>query len=475
MPADRIIVPAREPIRAPAAHGSNDGIVRLLAVGAVVPRKGFDVLVAALATLLDLPWRLTIAGDRGRDAEAAAQLDADIARFKLGDRIAVLGAVSPERLAELYAGADLFALASRFEGYGMAFSEAIAHGLPVVGTTAGAIPRDSAAGSRAARRPRRRGRARGRVAPGNRRSGRNAAAWRRRRARRRKRFRAGRTLRNCSRARSRPPHDRLFGRLARIARAARRCARAIRGSRCGRGFIGRQYARFGSSISPAAPARQCARWRRDFPPGRTGGSSTTISVCWRARPACARPAGVTLTTVPIDLNHDLEAALDGPIDLVTTSALLDLVSEAWLDRLAVETLARSIPVYAALSYDGRIEISPSNPLDAAIVAAVNAHQRGDKGFGPALGPAAAGAAIARFESLGCAVVHGKADWVVGPHDREFQMEILAGWASAARELGDLSLGDIVGWLTWRRDAVAAGRSSIRVGHVDIFARPTGTR
>jgi SAM-dependent methyltransferase len=188
-----------------------------------------------------------------------------------------------------------------------------------------------------------------------------------------------------------------------------------------------------------------------------------------------RPAGVTLTTVPIDLNHDLEAALDGPIDLVTTSALLDLVSEAWLDRLAVETLARSIPIYAALSYDGRIDISPPNSFDAAIVAAVNAHQHGDKGFGPALGPAAAGTAIARFESLGCSVIHGKADWVVGPHDREFQTEILSGWASAARELGDLSLGDIVEWLTLRRDVVAAGHSSIRVGHVDIFARPTGKR
>jgi SAM-dependent methyltransferase len=189
----------------------------------------------------------------------------------------------------------------------------------------------------------------------------------------------------------------------------------------------------------------------------------------------ARPAGVTLTTVPIDLNHDLEAALDGPTDLVTTSALLDLVSEVWLDRLVVETLARSIPVYAALSYDGRIDISPSNSFDAAIIAAVNAHQRGDKGFGPALGPAAADAAIARFESLDCAIIHDKSDWIVGPNDREFQMEILSGWASAARELGDLPLGDIVAWLTWRRDAVAVGRSSIRVGHVDIFARPIGKR
>ena len=138
--ADRIVVapPGNDPV--PMAQGSTDGMVRLLSVGAVVPRKGFDVLIAALATLTELPWRLTIAGDLGRSPKAAARLDADIVRFKLGDLVAVLGAVPAERLAQLYAGADMFALASRFEGYGMAYAEAIAHGLPVVGTTAGAIP-----------------------------------------------------------------------------------------------------------------------------------------------------------------------------------------------------------------------------------------------------------------------------------------------------------------------------------------------
>jgi glycosyltransferase involved in cell wall biosynthesis len=122
------------------SQGSQDGVVRLLSVGAIVPRKGFDVLIAALATLTDLSWRLTIAGDRTRDRNAAARLDADIARHALGDRIAVLGAVSPQRLAALYAEADVFVLASHFEGYGMAYAEAVAHGLPVIGTRAGAIP-----------------------------------------------------------------------------------------------------------------------------------------------------------------------------------------------------------------------------------------------------------------------------------------------------------------------------------------------
>ena len=115
------------------------------------------------------------------------------------------------------------------------------------------------------------------------------------------------------------------------------------------------------------------------------------------------------------------------------------------------------------------------PRDEKIIAAVNAHQRTDKGFGPALGPAAAQAAVERFERVGYAVVQGASDWVFGPQDREIQLEMLSGWAAAAREIGDVPLADVVGWLTRRRDLVAAGRSSIRVGHVDLFARPTGTR
>lgn len=140
VPAARITVatPGSDP--AAPVQGNRDGVVRLLSVGAVVPRKGHDNLVAALATLTELPWRLTIAGDRTRDPGAVAQLDADIARHALEGRIATLGAVSPEQLAALYAEADVFALASHFEGYGMAYAEAIAQGLPVVGTSAGAIP-----------------------------------------------------------------------------------------------------------------------------------------------------------------------------------------------------------------------------------------------------------------------------------------------------------------------------------------------
>ena len=140
VPAESITIakPGSDP--ASLSPGSRDGVVRLLSVGAVVPRKGFDVLIAALARLGDLPWQLTIAGDRTRDLNAAARLDVDIAGYALENRVAMLGAVSAQHLATLYAEADVFALASHFEGYGMAYAEALAHGLPVIGTTGGAIP-----------------------------------------------------------------------------------------------------------------------------------------------------------------------------------------------------------------------------------------------------------------------------------------------------------------------------------------------
>jgi len=187
-----------------------------------------------------------------------------------------------------------------------------------------------------------------------------------------------------------------------------------------------------------------------------------------------RAESVTVIGKPVDLARDLEAALDGPVDLVTTSALLDLVSAPWLERLTVEIAARRIPLYAALSYDGRVEFAPPDKHDGKIADAFNVHQRTDKGFGPALGPRAVAQAIARFEALGYAVTQGPSDWVAGPDDRDFQMEILTGWAGAAREAG-VALSDTADWLTRRRATLAAGTSSLRVGHVDFFAAPTGTR
>jgi hypothetical protein len=217
------------------------------------------------------------------------------------------------------------------------------------------------------------------------------------------------------------------------------------------------------AVAPRLPPRQ--DWRL---------VDNDLSLLARAAAGKAIP-GIAVTRIPVDLARDLEAALDGRVSLVTASALLDLVSAEWLDRLVIEVAARHLPFYAALNYDGRVSFDPADPLDAAVIAAVNLHQQTDKGFGPALGPGAAEAAIKRFQAADYAVVHGRSDWHLLPRDREIQRDMLAGWAGAAREIGAVSLPDAAAWLTRRRDLLAAGRSTIKVGHVDIFARPIGTR
>jgi glycosyltransferase involved in cell wall biosynthesis len=116
------------------------GPLNLLAVGAVVQRKGYDVLIEALARLTDLDWQLEIVGDCTRDRDVAGALATRLVVLRLTPRVRLAGAVAADELDRRYRAADLFVLASRYEGYGMAFADAISHGLPVVGTKAGAIP-----------------------------------------------------------------------------------------------------------------------------------------------------------------------------------------------------------------------------------------------------------------------------------------------------------------------------------------------
>jgi Methyltransferase domain len=193
--------------------------------------------------------------------------------------------------------------------------------------------------------------------------------------------------------------------------------------------------------------------------------------------ACSRnrDKGITLNPVHLDLSRNFEAALRGTVNLITISALLDLVSQEWLDQFLQEIAARHLPVYAALTYDGRTDLSPPDPFDGQIVSAVNAHQLTDKGFGPALGPSAARSAISGLRALGYLLVDGESDWIFRPDDRQIQDDMLEGWSNAAREMGTLSETDIADWLSRRKVMISKGVSSMRVGHVDFFAVPSSTR
>ncbi len=134
----RVVEPGTDP--APAARGSTGGPLHLLCVAALTERKGHDLLLQALAPLRGRDWRLTCVGSPARDPVYAARLTAVCGALDLAGRVTFAGVLDEAALARCYDDADLFVLATRFEGYGMACAEALAHGLPILATRAGAVP-----------------------------------------------------------------------------------------------------------------------------------------------------------------------------------------------------------------------------------------------------------------------------------------------------------------------------------------------
>ncbi|WP_181704262.1 glycosyltransferase family 4 protein [Chthonobacter albigriseus] len=134
-PAITVAVPGTDPRPASPCAGSPPVLVTL---ATLTKRKGHDVLVDALARLTDLAWRADFVGGTHFDPDWTAEIEARIARAGLGERVRLSGPV--DDTAGVLGAADLFVLPSRYEGYGMAFAEAMAHGLPIVAARAGAVP-----------------------------------------------------------------------------------------------------------------------------------------------------------------------------------------------------------------------------------------------------------------------------------------------------------------------------------------------
>jgi hypothetical protein len=158
-------------------------------------------------------------------------------------------------------------------------------------------------------------------------------------------------------------------------------------------------------------------------------------------------------------------------ELVTASALLDLVSGTWMDRLAADCRECGAAILFALTYDGRIECWPAEPEDAAVRSWVNLHQQTDKGFGAALGPQANNEAAKAFERLGYQIARQDSDWVLGPDDCELQRQLIAEWAAAAIEVAPDRASAIEMWKGRRNDHVKQGRSRLVVGHQDLAGWP----
>jgi len=137
--ADRVttVPPGTDP--APRASGTPGGAENLLCVATLTRRKGHDVLLDALAGLVDRPWHLVCTGSATRDRATADALRERIRQLDLAARVTLDGELDDTALAERWQAADLFVLASRFEGYGMVFDEAFARALPVLASGAGAV------------------------------------------------------------------------------------------------------------------------------------------------------------------------------------------------------------------------------------------------------------------------------------------------------------------------------------------------
>jgi hypothetical protein len=168
----------------------------------------------------------------------------------------------------------------------------------------------------------------------------------------------------------------------------------------------------------------------------------------------------------LDLSSGLDRLPLGARCLVTASALLDLVSRGWLEDLIGRCRDARADLLLALTYDGRMDLVPADPLDRRVAALVNTHQRRDKGFGPALGPAAADAAEVLLRAQGYRVERRPSDWDIGPGEERLQEALLRGWAEAAAETAPQEAGDIARWLGRRLALVANRRSRLTVGHQD---------
>jgi hypothetical protein len=158
----------------------------------------------------------------------------------------------------------------------------------------------------------------------------------------------------------------------------------------------------------------------------------------------------------------------GAVDAVVCSALLDLVSAAWLERL---TAALRTPLLACLSVDGRDAFLPPHPLDARVRAGFRRDQGRDKGFGPALGPRAPAALHTALAARGFAVASAPSDWRIPATALAMLGALVPGHAEAAMRAYPAQQRAIDAWRKARMHQAVSGRLAIRIGHRDSLGLP----
>lgn len=157
-------------------------------------------------------------------------------------------------------------------------------------------------------------------------------------------------------------------------------------------------------------------------------------------------------------------------DLVTASALFDLIAADWMRAFARDVAAAGAAFYTVLTYDGRDTFTPAHPMNEAVSFAFTTHQLGDKGFGPAAGPDAPRVLAAAFTASGYAVSEGDSPWRVGSSHADMGRQLLTGIAGAVQETGRCAEADVAAWLEYRLASLKEPDGLVTIGHTDTFAR-----
>jgi hypothetical protein len=179
--------------------------------------------------------------------------------------------------------------------------------------------------------------------------------------------------------------------------------------------------------------------------------------------------------VTVEANHGDIARMDARdlagASLITASALLDLLTGEELDRLAGLCAGEGCPVLLTLSVVGRVEITPTDPLDRRVAAAFDAHQRRTTERGRLLGPDAVDFAAAAFRRQGAEVLVRPSPWRLGPEHASLAAEWFTGWVGAACEQEIELASECEPYARRRLEQASAGELAITVGHADLLALP----
>jgi SAM-dependent methyltransferase len=179
-------------------------------------------------------------------------------------------------------------------------------------------------------------------------------------------------------------------------------------------------------------------------------------------------AHITVSFRKADLSTGDFADVVKGADLVTASALFDLVSVPVIEKLATTMHAQGQTFSTVLTYDGHARWEPPHPADATMRDAFNAHQRGNKGFGPAAGPGGTSALAKAFYGRGYRVLRGTSPWIVDKNFPQLRADLDSGFAGAVSETGKFDPALVENWLKLRQ---ASADGVTVIGHEDLLAFP----